>query len=94
MNKQENKRVFKFEELAYKDLKGEKIVIPLDSKQLAEGLFNHIDSLEFDLFVRNLYDKGKAEFSDELESKILALLPSIWIYRVNEAIKELFNKAK
>ncbi|MCY4781738.1 hypothetical protein ORI89_18980 [Sphingobacterium sp. UT-1RO-CII-1] len=94
MNKQENKRVFKFEELEFTDLKGERVTIPLDNKQLAEGLFNHIDSLEFDMFVRNLYDKGKAEFSDELESKILALLPSIWIYRVNEAIKELFNKAK
>lgn len=88
------KRVFKFEELAYRDLRGERVVIPLDHKQMSEGLFPHVNSLEFDIFVRALYDKGEAEISDAVEARILEKLPEIWIYRVNEAIKELLNKSK
>lgn len=94
MKEEESKRIFEFKELGYTDLEGNWTVLPLTKEVFSNALFKSAPSIELDTFAREVHKHGKAEINEEVEAQILELLPQLWIFRVNEAIKELINKSK
>lgn len=85
---------FEIKNISYKDLEGNKVVLPLDQKDFGNALYNNANSIEMDDFANSIHKKGKADIDDTVISELQQVLPQLYKYRVWKAIMDYVETLK
>ena len=88
----QHKRIFDLKEVGYTDLDGNFQKVPFDQKDLANALFMKASSIDMDDFARSIHKEGKAELNDTVQAELEQVLPTLYMYRVVQAVKETISK--